>query len=141
MYLNILQRIVWVFSFLMLTLYSKAQFPAINPVQSNLKQNFFRIAADSIIVDTISIVPGSFSVKNIPVSDYRLDFVKAILYWNKKPAADSVQMIYRVFPFSLNPVAQRMSFDSVMKNLYIIPFEFNNTMPAVLSVTRRRDSP
>ena len=109
----------------MLSLWSNAQFPAINPVQTNLKQKVFKIDADSIVVDTISIVPASLSVQGVLASDYRLDFVKAILYWNKKPSADSVQITYRVFPFSLNPVAQRMSFDSVMKNLYVIPFDIN----------------
>jgi hypothetical protein len=59
-------------------------------------------------------------------NEYRLDFVKAMLYWKKKPSLDSILITYRVFPFQLNPVAQRMSFDSVVNNFYVAPFEFNN---------------
>lgn len=81
---------------------------------------------DSLQIDTISIVPKTFSVAYISASDYRIDFVKAILYWKKKPIADSIIVTYRVFPFKLDAVAQRMSFDSVMNNFYVKPFEFNN---------------
>ncbi|MBK5269428.1 MAG: hypothetical protein JJE22_00310, partial [Bacteroidia bacterium] len=65
-------------------------------------------------------------VINIPDADYRLDIINAVLYWNKRPAIDSAIIIYRVFPFKLNPIAQRMSFDSVMNNFYVAPFEFNS---------------
>ena len=93
---------------------------------SNLRQKIFKVEADSLKIDTISIVPNTFFIVDIPQSDYRLDFVKAILYWKKKPAAESVTITYRVFPFNLNPAAQRMSYDSVMNNFYVKPFEFNN---------------
>jgi hypothetical protein len=53
-----------------------------------------------------------------------LDPVKAILYWIKKPTADSVIITYRVFPFQLNAAVQRMRYDSVMNNFYIKPYEF-----------------
>src|SRR5205823_2433010 len=64
--------------------------------------------------------------KDITAADYRLDYVKAILYWKKKPATETVSITYRVFPFQLNSVVQRMRYDSVMKNFYVKPFEFNN---------------
>ncbi|MBL0306818.1 MAG: hypothetical protein IPQ25_12540 [Chitinophagaceae bacterium] len=108
------------------SLWSSAQIPvAGNPV-SNLRKKTFRIDADSIKVDTISIVPNTFFISNVVVEDYRIDYVKAILYWKKKPIADTVTITYRVFPFKLNPVAQRMNYDSVMNNFYQKPFEFNN---------------
>lgn len=62
---------------------------------------------------------------DIDTSYYRLDFVKAILYWKSKPPTDSVLAVYRIFPFKLNSVVQRLSFDSVMNNVYLKPFEFN----------------
>jgi hypothetical protein len=104
---------------------SGAQFPFNNASISNLRQKVFRTGSDSLHIDTISIVPSTFSVAYIPSTDYRLDPVKAILYWKKKPAADSIIVTYRVFPFKLDAVAQRMSFDSVMNNFYVKPFEFN----------------
>jgi hypothetical protein len=66
----------------------------------------------------------------IAASDYRLDFVTAILYWNKKPSSDSIKVVYRVFPYRLNPVAQRMQYDSIMNNSSLRPYEFNNGLTA-----------
>jgi hypothetical protein len=122
--LSCFHRILIFASLILLSLWSSAQFPAFDSIQTNLRQKFFPVSADSIIVDTVSVIPSSFSVSGVPEKDYRLDFVKAVLYWLKKPDADSVQITYRVFPFTLNPVAQRISFDSIMQKLYVAPFEF-----------------
>ena len=105
---------------------SRAQVPAATPVNSNLRVKSFSNIADSIVIDTISIVPSTFKVAGIKPEDYKLDFVKAILYWKKRPAIDTVQVTYRVFPFLLNATAQRMRYDSVMNNFYVKPYEFNN---------------
>lgn len=121
-----LARILCLGLIVLLPLCSSAQFPVGNAANSNLRQKTFSIGADSIKIDTISIIPNTFSVVSISPSDYRLDFVKAILYWKKKPSLDNIIVTYRVFPFQLNPVAQRMRYDSVMNNFYVKPFEFNN---------------
>jgi len=81
------------------------------------------------MLDTLSIIPGTFAVKNIPATQYRLDFVKAILYWKQKPAADSMLLSYRVFSFRLNAAAQHLQYDSVKNNFYVKPFEFNAGLP------------
>jgi hypothetical protein len=107
-------------------LMSRAQVPAAVPVNPNLRIKSFRNTADSIIIDTISIVPSTFKVAGIKPEDYKLDFVKAILYWKKRPTVDTVQVTYRVFPFLLNAATQRMRYDSVMNNFYVKPYEFNN---------------
>jgi len=124
--LNQLCRIFLVITLALASLWSSAQIPvAGNPV-SNLRKKTFRVDGDSIKIDTISIVPNTFFISNVVVEDYSIDYVKAILYWKKKPIADTVTITYRVFPFKLNPVAQRMNYDSVMNNFYQKPFEFNN---------------
>ena len=38
--------------------------------------------------------------------------------------SDSVTIVYRVFPYKLNSVVQRLSFDSVSYKFYAKPFEF-----------------
>ena len=111
-------------------LWSSAQIPVPHTISSNLRQKVFRVGADSLKIDTISIVPNSFFIQGIPATEFRLDFVKAILYWKKKPSADSVIIIYRVFPFQLNAALQRMHYDSVMNNFYIKPYEFYNGVSA-----------
>ncbi len=78
-----------------------------------------------MILDTLSIVPGTFSISHIPASDYRLDPINAVLYWKNKPSLDSVTITYRVFQYKLNSVTKRLNYDSVMNNFYVKPFEFN----------------
>jgi hypothetical protein len=106
----------------MLSLWSSAQLPVFPT--SNFRQKVLK-TTDTLRVDTTSIIPNTLSIENVPPVDYKIDVVNAIIYWVKKPAQDSIKITYRVFPFKLNPVAQRMSYDSVMNNFYVRPFEFN----------------
>jgi hypothetical protein len=101
----------------------KAQQPAPAAPSSNLRIKQIPNLQDSIALDTLSIIPNSFSISNIPDSTYRLDYVRAILYWKLKPSTDTVLVTYRVFPFKLNAVTQRMSFDSVVKYTVFKPYE------------------
>lgn len=115
-------------AFLLLSLCSYSQIP-IQPTaksMSNLRQKTLRVDADSLQLDSTSIVPRTLSIQDIPETDYRLDFINAILYWNKRPDADSVRITYRVFSYKLNPVARHMDYDSLLNRFYIKPFEFNN---------------
>ncbi|MBI5857302.1 MAG: hypothetical protein HZB42_06595 [Sphingobacteriales bacterium] len=106
-------------------LQSSAQVPFAITSASNLRQKVLKLQADSLKIDTISIVPNTFSIKNISPDNYRLDLVKAILYWKQKPVADSITVTYRVFPFRLDASTQRLNYDSVMNRFYVKPFEFN----------------
>ena len=108
-------------------LWGSAQEPAMVNQGSNLRQRYFKVTADSVQLDTISIIPSTFSIEGIDAADYRLDFVNAILYWHKRPPADTIiKVSYRVFPYRLNPVTQRMHYDSVMNNFSVRPYEFND---------------
>lgn len=121
-----LLRCILLFSSLLLFSWAaNAQQPLQMPAKSNLYSKRVAVKADSVILDTVSIIPNSFKIINVDSSFYRLDFVKAILHWKTKPATDSVLIMYRVFPFRLNSVVQRLSYDSVINNVYIKPFEFN----------------
>jgi len=120
--LNGLRRISLFLIPLMMTLWSQAQIPG-----SNLRQRVFAVK-DSILLDTTSIIPQTFMIDGIPASDYRLDFINAILHWNNKPSADSVRITYRVFFYKLNPVTQRIKADSVINSMAIAPYEFNNEL-------------
>ena len=93
---------------------------------SNLRTRMVAVRADTLQLDTLSIVPQTFSIADVPDSLYRLDFVRAVLYWKIKPSTDSVAVRYRVFPYKLNAVVQRLPYDSVMNNFYTKPFTFEN---------------
>ncbi|MBL7709492.1 MAG: hypothetical protein JNJ86_10495 [Chitinophagaceae bacterium] len=106
-------------------MWSQAQLPGQAPV-SNLRQKTFPIKADSLKIDSLSTIPNTIEIKDIPAADYRFDFINSMLYWIKKPVRETITITYRVFPYKLNPVAQRMNYDSVMNNFYVKPYEFND---------------
>lgn len=82
-------------------------------------------------IDSFSIVPRTFYIKNHDTSFYFLDEVNAKLSWRKKPKTDSVEVIYRVFPYRLNAVSKRFTYDSIMNNFIASPFVFDrNKRPA-----------
>ena len=92
---------------------------------SNHRFKIIKSSIDSVYIDTLSIVPNSFSILNVPNSSYQLDYINALLTWNQKPILDSAYIMYRVFPFKLNKSIQHLQYDSVMYRYYVQPFEFN----------------
>jgi hypothetical protein len=121
-------RILSVLTALFLSLWSSAQLPVLSPGTSNLRQKVVSTLPDSLQLDSLSIVPNSVSINGVSQDDYRIDFVRAILFWKKKPAADSAVILYRVFSFKLDAVTQRMNYDSVKNNFYVTPYDFNKQL-------------
>lgn len=121
-----LYRISYLIAALLITLLLEAQVPTENTPVPNIRQRMLKVSSDTLRFDTTSVIPNTFSIAYVPAGDYRLDFVNAVLYWKKKPAADSILITYRVFPFRLNLITQRMVYDSVKTSFYVKPFEFNN---------------
>ncbi len=109
------------------TFWSSAQLPVFNTA-SNLRQKRIPVAADSLRIDSLSIIPNTFRIASVPADDYKIDYIKAELKWIRKPVMDSVVLTYRVFPYQLNFVARRLPLDSVLKQLYIIPYQFNREL-------------
>ena len=97
----------------------------VNPA-SNLRLKQISAKADSVKIDSFSLVPRSFMISNISPADYKLDEIRSMLFWIRKPASDSVQVTYRTFPFSFTAGLQRMNYDSVVNNFYVAPFALNN---------------
>jgi hypothetical protein len=110
-------------SFFLLASACKAQEPVPPKTVSNLRVKQFTNFKDSISLDTLSIIPSSFSIINVADTTYRLDYVKAMLYWKIKPPSDTVLITYRVFPFKLNSVVKRVDFDSVVKYTVFAPYD------------------
>lgn len=92
-----------------------------NPSLSNLRKKVLPLASDTLYIDTLSIVPGTFFMPGVDSSDYLLDIFNAWLTWKKRPVADSVMVSYRVFPGKFNTVYQRMRFDSISNNFLSPP--------------------
>ncbi len=96
---------------------SWAQAPA-SPL-SNLRSKWVPAGVNGLQLDTVSIFPHSFSIRNVDPATYTLDPVNALLYWKQPPPADSVWISYRVFPYRFNAVARHLHFDSVKNNFLL----------------------
>lgn len=81
---------------------------------SNLRLKIISTATKTIRLDTLSIEPNSFWVKDVPKSDYHIDYSTATLFWLKTPQFKTVEVHYRVLSILLSADTKRMSFDSVM---------------------------
>ena len=91
------------------------------PPASNLRRKTIGATTDTVRVDTLSIVPGSFVLPGIPDSAWSLDAVEALLVWRHRPGVDSVRCEYRVLPFRLSRPTRQMLFDSVMPRFALSP--------------------
>src|SRR5688572_22903734 len=120
------KRLILIFvTLLFAVLESFAQIPAQdNKPLSNLRRKKIAVVADTIRIDTFSVIPNTFLIENFSDSAYFFDNINALLKWRSIPSVDSVTIVYRVFPYKFNSVVQRLSFDSVAYKFYAKPFEF-----------------
>ncbi len=83
--------------------------------------------ANTIQLDSLSIIPNTFVFPGFPDSIYKVDYINATLTWKQRLPLDSVLIRYRVFDSRLNATVQRMQFDSVMNNFIGQPYtpDFN----------------
>jgi len=98
--------------------------------RSNLRQKWISTARDSLRLDSLSIVPNTISILQVPATDYDIDLVNAVLTWKQKPALDSVWVSYRVFPARLNAVAGKFNYDSISNYFLVKPFGPETADPA-----------
>ncbi|MFT3701614.1 MAG: hypothetical protein QM802_04560 [Agriterribacter sp.] len=99
-----------------------------SPSLSNLRKKVIPVRSDSLLLDTLSIIPGTFKVTGVDPENYNINYFNALLTWKKKPSADSVLVFYRVFAGKLKTVYQRMRFDSVSNNFIAGPGFSGNTI-------------
>ncbi len=86
------------------------------------------VANVAVTIDSLNIIPGSFSIKNIDTSFYNIDYLKAKISWEKKVAVDSIELSYRVFDFNFNKVYQRYNYDSIKNNFIAeTPVKYNTS--------------
>ncbi|MBS1577708.1 MAG: hypothetical protein JST09_20585 [Bacteroidetes bacterium] len=97
----------------------------VNGQGSNLRSKTVILRSDTLVLDSVSIIPRTLTIARIPPSDYRLNIITSTIYFTKRPDFDTLHITYRVFPYKLNPVAQRISFDSIINRDYIQPFSNN----------------
>ncbi len=65
---------------------------------SNKRSRWVNTRTDSLLIDSLSLLPQSVIISDVDSNTYTIDYLKSTLRWKTKPAADSVQISYRVFP-------------------------------------------
>jgi hypothetical protein len=99
---------------------------------SNLRYKYIPAATDTVNLDSLSIVPGSFTANTlggvkIDSADYELQPFKSLLIWKNRPAGDSVRIMYRVYPFALGGDRYNKSYAEYLKYQHsaaISPFTY-----------------
>ena len=84
---------------------------------SNLRYKTIAAAGDSLIIDSLSIAPGSFIVEGIADSGYSFYPERSMLVWKSRPAVDSVHVRYRVLPLSFYHVYRHKGLDLIDSNI------------------------
>ncbi|MEO6230969.1 MAG: hypothetical protein ABJB11_03450 [Ferruginibacter sp.] len=86
---------------------------------SNLRSKYIPVSDGIITIDTLSLVPGTFTILNVQPGQFSIDEVNATLLWINKPPVDSVKISYRIFPYKLNAVSRHFDFDSIRNNFIL----------------------
>lgn len=101
---------------------------------SNKRSKWFTVTADTLHIDSLSLIPGSVITENnkgevISPEKYFLNESTSLLVWKKKPVIDSVKISYRVFPLQFTNVTQHKSFEYYNKrdSLYHSIFIYSPT--------------
>jgi hypothetical protein len=80
---------------------------------SNIRSKFIPVDSGSIIIDTLSIVPGTFKINGLDSTYYEIDPLSSRFRWKKIPPLQGYWSEYRVFNFQFTAPMRAMSFDSV----------------------------
>jgi len=100
---------------------------------SNIRYKAYALTGDTLKLDSLSIVPNTLVVRNsngeiLDSTNYTLKAFESKLIWKNKPAADSVKIFYRVYPFALADETYHKSYTAyVNSNLNGLarPFVYN----------------
>lgn len=114
--------LIWCLFLQAFTLTAFSQVRRADKPLSNLRTRIVTVQSDSLVLDSLSIIPNTVFIPGVASSQYEVDFMNATLVWKKRPQADSLLVRYRVFPTRLNAKVQRMEFDTVMNRFMGQPY-------------------
>ena len=107
----------------------------INSKTSNLRNKKLAVVFPIQVLEyNASIAPGTFFIKNVSVSLYKIDYTNSSITWNEKPTFDSIEVTYRVFPVKLNAVAQRFDYNELLNRT-------NNGNPFIVINKEKQPNP
>jgi hypothetical protein len=103
----------------------KIAVPQPKRLSSNLHKKIIPVSNQSVQFDSLSVIPRTVIIEGVADSLYSLDYVNAKITWKRLPAADSILITYRTFPYRFNSVVKRLNYDSISGNFMVRPYAFD----------------
>jgi hypothetical protein len=100
--------------------------------RANFHYKSFALQGDTLLLDSMSVVPGTVVVRGaggevVDSAAYILKAFESKLIWKTRPAADSVKIFYRTYPFALARESYHKSYKEYQEasaNTLIQPFAY-----------------
>lgn len=92
---------------------------------SNLKYKKIAVLSDTIKIDSLSLETCAVIIKNVDTTTYFIDYINSQLIWKTKPSIDSVEIIYRVLPFSFLKKQFHKDIQRLETNFFINPYYYD----------------
>lgn len=86
-----------------------------------------KVQTDTLILDSLSIVPGSFYIDGADSNSYIIDPLRSRLAWKSKPELDSVTIHYRSLPLNFYQRYFHKDAKKIETNFAIKPWYYNAT--------------
>ena len=99
--------------------------------QSNQRSKTVILNNDTMHLDTLSIIPGTISVKKqngklLDTASYKIDYVNALLIHSLPlRVGDTIHVVYKVFPFMFSQKYQHKDLRKIQNNEYGEPYVYN----------------
>ena len=86
---------------------------------SNFQKKSFLLSSDTLTIDSLSLIPNSFTVEGVNASDYEVNEIKGILIVkNQTLIGKTITCTYRTYPHSLHQAIKHKDVSMIEKNLY-----------------------
>ena len=96
---------------------------------SNRSHKVIVVEADTLVVDSASLVVGSVELKGLDSQDYEIDYMNAwIILKNPDLKGKTIEITYRKYPYRLNQIAINKPISLIEKQLYepVNPFSITD---------------
>lgn len=94
---------------------------------SNVRVKYLSYSADTLVLDSLSIIPGSISIDGFDSTYFSASHFDSKFIFLKKIPSDSIQVTYRVFPYNLSKSYFHKDPALIESNLAASPFEYDAT--------------
>jgi hypothetical protein len=92
------------------------------------------VEADTVVLDSVSLIAGSVVLKDVDTEDYEVDYLNGwVVLKNPNLKGKTLEAVYRKYPYRLNQIAVNKPLSLIEKQLYapVNPFSIAETGTSV----------